>query len=255
MTIKPDSWESLRKLTHARIALGRSGNSVPTRELLDFRMAHSRARDSVWREVDFAPLGAVLTSSGFSSIQVQSKCSGKQNFLLNPDLGRTLSDESQARLDAHLGQGPVPDCVLIVADGLSANAVHANASAFIEGFFQSMKGVQLGIGPVVLARYARVALGDAIGFGLKAKSVIMLIGERPGLASSDSLSVYFTFDPKPGRTDADRNCISNIHESGLQPKAAGNMAAFLVRTAIQRQLSGVDLKLEYDAPKAIPSKS
>lgn len=245
MTSKPDSWESLRKLTHARIALGRSGNSVPTRELLDFRMAHSRARDSVWREVDFAPLAAALKPSGFPLVQVQSKCSGKQNFLLNPDLGRALSDESQMKLAGYLGEGPVPDCVLVVADGLSANAIHTNAAIFIEEFFKSMKGVQLHLGPVVFARYARVALGDAIGLRLNAKSVIVLIGERPGLASSDSLSVYFTYAPGAGRTDADRNCISNIHGLGLKPEIAAKMTAFLARTSIQRQVSGVALKVEY----------
>lgn len=247
MTAKQDSWTFLKQFTHARIALGRAGHSLPTPEVLDFRMAHSRARDSVWKDVDFSLLRTELLALSTQTIEVQSRCGSKQEFLLNPDLGRDLELQSKSRLLA-AGQTDVnPDCLLVIADGLSANAVHANAAAFAQSFFANMQGLHLTLGPIILARFARVGLGDAIGANLKARSVLMLIGERPGLASSDSLSVYFTYMPSSGRTDADRNCISNIHGSGLSPDAAGAMSAYLVQTSLQKQLSGVDLKVEYPA--------
>lgn len=261
-----DPWAFLRSLTHARIALGRSGHSVPTRELLDFRLAHSRARDSVWREVDFAALRQGLGDTAEqedgeakfpSLVEVQSRCGSKQEFLLNPGLGRVLSSESALKLSSACATSPVarPDCVLVVADGLSAEAVHVNALDFAMNFIAGMRAVNLSLGPVVLARYARVALGDATGVALNARSVLVLIGERPGLASSDSLSVYFTHAPDASRSDANRNCISNIHGSGLDPLIAARMAVHLAQTSIQRQLSGVDLKVEYDGIQLLQASS
>ncbi len=250
-----DPWAFLRNLTHARIALGRAGHSVPTRELLDFRLAHSRARDSVWREVDFSRLRAEFNSA----IEVQSRCASKQEFLLDPDRGRALSDDSKKLLGSLAGKPSTrvanPDCVLVIADGLSADAVQSNATAFAKAFIEGMAAVNLSLGPVVLARYARVALGDEIGALLKSRSVLMLIGERPGLASSDSLSVYFTWAPDATRSDANRNCISNIHADGLAPEFAANMAVFLAQASIQRQLSGVDLKIEFDGIQSLQSWS
>ena len=244
MTTDRDLWANLRQLTHARIALGRAGHSVPTRELLDFRLAHSRAKDSVWQEVDFASLRGAEPFAGGALLEVSSQCTDKKNFLLRPDLGRCLSAESLLTLEMAVPETP-PDCVLVIADGLSAAAVDVNASAFAVEFISVAKKSGITLGPVVFARHARVALGDEIGSLLKSKSVLMLIGERPGLGSSESLSVYFTYKPAMGRTDADRNCISNIHSSGLPPKAAAVMAVYLAETAIKRQLSGVDLKVEY----------
>ena len=244
MTTERDLWASLRQLTHARIALGRAGHSVPTRELLDFRLAHSRAKDSVWQEVDFAALCAAEPFAGRSVLEVSSRCTDKKNFLLRPDLGRCLSDDSRLTLEGSVPATP-PDCLLVIADGLSAAAIDVNASAFAGEFILAAQKSGITLGPVVFARHARVALGDEIGTLLNAKSVLMLIGERPGLGSSESLSVYFTYKPALGRTDADRNCISNIHAAGLPPIVAAGMAMFLAETAIKRQLSGVDLKVEY----------
>ena len=250
-----DPWAFLRSLTHARIALGRAGHSVPTRELLDFRLAHSRARDSVWREVDFSSLRAEFNPA----VEVQSRCASKQEFLLDPGRGRMLSDQSKILLGSHAGKPaphiPGPDCVLVIADGLSADAVQSNAARFAKSFIDGIAAVNLSLGPVVLARYARVALGDEIGAVMKSRSVLMLIGERPGLASSDSLSVYFTWAPDSTRSDANRNCISNIHASGLAPDVAAKMAVFLARTSIQRQLSGVELKVEFDGIQSLQSWS
>ena len=177
-------------------------------------------------------------------MDVTSTCSDKKNYLLRPDLGRSLSSESRTALVQMVPSTP-PDCVFVIADGLSAEAVSVNASSFAKEFIKSIQGSGVTLGPLVFARHARVALGDEIGELLKAKSVLMLIGERPGLGSSESLSVYFTFRPVVGCTDADRNCISNIHSAGLPPAAAAGMAKFLMENAIKRQLSGVDLKLEY----------
>ncbi|MEY4630989.1 MAG: hypothetical protein RIQ81_1109 [Pseudomonadota bacterium] len=244
--MKHDPWEDLRKLTHARIALGRAGHSVPTRELLDFRLAHSRARDAVWLDVDFRDIAANLVQSGVHVFEVESNCRDKQEFLLNPDLGRRLSSNSVATLRAS-SKAPPGDCTLVVADGLSANAVHRNATGFCLPFIRNLADKGLRVNEVVLARHARVALGDEIGETLQAKSVLVLIGERPGLATAESLSVYFTWGPGRGKTDAQRNCISNIHAAGLPAAAAASMAAFLVHTSLSRQISGVDLKVEYPA--------
>ena len=253
MTAKADHWTFLKQYTHARIALGRAGHSVSTKELLDFRMAHSRARDSVWREVDFQQLQEDLKDPNNEVMTVQSKCNNKQNFLLNPNQGRKLATDSKKILQEFAKKSKSIDCLLVIADGLSADAVQSNAAVFAREFLNSMNEAGLKLGPIVLARYARVALGDEIGAAFKSRAVLMLIGERPGLASSDSLSVYFTYQPTEECTDANRNCISNIHASGLSPTGAAKMSVFLVQNSIQRKLSGVDLKIEYpDFTRLIP---
>ena len=251
MTAKKDTWEFLKDWTHARIALGRAGHALPTKEVLRFKLAHSRARDSVWREVDFSNLKSTLKSLSLCYFEVQSQCTGKQHYLLNPDLGRVLSPESVTALKSLSTQNDLCDIVVVVADGLSADGIHSHGKTWVREFSRQAKAEGLCLGPVVLARYGRVALGDEIASRLKAKSVIVLIGERPGLGSSESLSSYFTYDPKVGRTDADRNCISNIHSAGLPPAAAAEMGVYLAKTAISRQLSGVGLKLEFGSTPLI----
>jgi len=245
MTFDKDPWSFLRHFTHARIALGRAGHAVPTNELLDFRMSHSKARDSVWSEVDFTSLKQNLESLKQCVVEIESLCQSKQDFLLNPDLGRKLSESSRSKLGEH--KTTSYDCILIIGDGLSASAIHENAWEFSQKFLEFTGVSGLSVGPIILAKYARVGLGDPIGEVLGAKSSIMVIGERPGLASADSLSVYFTYNPCRGKTDADRNCISNIHAAGISPTGAAVMTEFLLKTSLQRRLSGVDLKLEYPA--------
>jgi len=245
MKTSHDPWSFLRDYTHARIALGRAGYSAPTREILDFRMAHSRARDSVWSEIDLVKLHEDLNLTGHKVVDVSSKCANKKEFLLNPSLGRSLGPHSSRVLQGVSLSSASPDVALIIADGLSANGIHTNAPLFVREFLTAIKSTSLRMAPIVIAKYARVAIGDDIASSLNAGSTVMLIGERPGLASSNSLSVYFTFNPHAGRTDADRNCISNIHSSGIQPAVAAQMAVFLVQTALQKQLSGVSLKIEY----------
>jgi len=233
-----NNWDFLKKFTHARIALGRVGNAVPTQELLKFRLAHSIARDSVWNELDEKQIAT-------QAILIQSQCSSKKEFLVNPDKGRKLSPQSKKELKNWINQEQSPDCVLVLADGLSARALHENANAFLKEFVQDIKQSGLSLGPLVIARYARVALGDEVAEVLRARSVIMLIGERPGLASADSLSVYFTYEPKLGRKDSERNCISNIHQRGFSPESGAKMASYLVNLSLKMKLSGVALKVEY----------
>ena len=236
-----DFWEPLKALTHARIALGRAGNALPTAEWLKFKMAHSQARDSVWCELDTPLLKDQLQIPEDQWVEVQSQCQNKQEFLLRPDLGRKLGAGFQEALPKYESI----DCALVLADGLAAQALHRHAQCFTSKFLELLPQRGLKSGPVVVARYARVALGDAIGESLKARSVIVLIGERPGLASSESLSVYFTYQPQVGKTDAQRNCISNIQDRGLPPEHAAEMAALLLDQSLKKQLSGVDLKMEY----------
>ena len=187
-----DPWHFLREHTHARIALGRSGHGLPTREILEFRLAHSRARDSVWSDIDFGRLQADLKLEPEKPIELRSKCKSKKDFLLNPNHGRELDQTSKNALQNIAAKENPCDLVLIIADGLSANGIHANAPLFVHEFIATLKSTALRMGPIVMAQYARVALGDDIAATLNARASIMLIGERPGLASSESLSVYFT---------------------------------------------------------------
>lgn len=228
----------LKKFTHARIALGRVGNSLPTQTLLQLRLAHALARDSVWMELDPEKLPVKCEL-------IQSQCSDKKEFLLNPEKGRTLNSESKKKVKTLSAKNQSPDCLVVLADGLSATALHQNGASFVTGFFEEVGKTKLKLGPLLLARYGRVALADEVGELLGARSVLMLIGERPGLSSAESLSVYFTYEPARTKTDAERNCISNIHRNGLSPEAAGKMAAYLLQQSLTQRLSGVGLKLEY----------
>lgn len=245
MAFTNDPWSFLKKFTHARIALGRAGHGAPTKEILNFRLAHSKARDSVWSEVDFTNLSQNLDSIEQGHIGVKSNCQSKQDFLLNPNQGRELDATSHELLKSVAGKEC--DVALIIADGLSASAVHLNAWEFTRDFLELIKKSNLTLGPVVLAKYARVGLGDLIGQTMTAKSTVVLIGERPGLATAESLSVYYTYHPSSQNTDANRNCISNIHAAGLSPSGAAMMTEYLIKSSFQLKLSGVDLKVEYPA--------
>lgn len=248
MSAETAIWEKLRRLTRARIGLGRAGDGLPTAELLAFQMAHAAARDAVHGAPDFDRLAAALAPR--EVIRVASAAPDRATYLRRPDLGRRLADGAAESLAA----GPF-DVVFVVADGLSAAAVDANAAATLEATARRLDGLR--IGPVVLARQARVALGDAVGAATNARVVAVLIGERPGLTAADSLGVYLTFAPVPGRRDAERNCLSNIHAHGLAPDEAGHKLAWLIREALRRRLTGVELKeaaprYALDAPVAPP---
>ncbi|WP_371858315.1 MULTISPECIES: ethanolamine ammonia-lyase subunit EutC [Pseudomonas] len=238
-------WLELRRLTPARIALGRTGTSLPTRAQLDFQFAHAQARDAVHLPFDHAGLSAQLTERQRDSLLLHSAAADRNSYLQRPDLGRKLSDQSaQALREYALAHPGGVDLVIVVADGLSALAVHRHTLPFLTRLEEQMTADEWSTAPVVLVEQGRVAVGDEIGQLLGAKMVVMLIGERPGLSSPDSLGLYFTYNPKVGLTDAYRNCISNVRLEGLSYGMAAHRLLYLMREACRRQLSGVNLKDE-----------
>jgi ethanolamine ammonia-lyase small subunit len=221
----------LKQFTPARVGLGRAGHSLPVAEWLRFQLDHARARDAVYEPLDPAAIG-------LPHLLVRSAAPDRATFLRRPDLGRKLSKDSREAL--------VPDdydAALIVADGLSAPAVHHHAASLLAALLPLLDGWRLA--PLVVAVQARVALGDEIAQWLGAKMAVVLIGERPGLTSPDSLGIYLTWDPRPGRTDAERNCISNVRTEGLSYDFAARKLHFLMTESRRRKLSGVALKEEY----------
>jgi ethanolamine ammonia-lyase small subunit len=241
----PRAITDLGSLTPARVALGRSGASLPTRALLDFTLDHARARDAVHAAFDVATLVAGLKALGLRVVEVNSRVGDRADYLRRPDLGRRLDQASAQRLaglDSAAGEVAV-----VIGDGLSAAAVHAHAVELMRSLLPRLAGANIALGAVVVARGARVALGDEIGAIVKARMVVVLIGERPGLSAPDSLGAYLTFAPEVGRTDAERNCVSNIHREGLSYDEASVKIAWLVREALERKVSGVALKDESGA--------
>lgn len=238
-------WLELRRLTPARIALGRTGTSMPTGAQLDFQFAHAQARDAVHLPFDHAGLSSQLAERGRDSLLLHSAAVDRHSYLQRPDLGRRLSDESvQALRDyAEANPGGV-DLAVVVADGLSALAVHKHTLPFLTRMEEQTHAESWSLSPVILVEQGRVAVADEVGQLLGAKMVVILIGERPGLSSPDSLGLYFTYNPKVGLTDAYRNCISNVRLEGLSYGMAAHRLLYLMREACRRQLSGVNLKDE-----------
>jgi ethanolamine ammonia-lyase small subunit len=238
-------WLELRRLTPARIALGRTGTSLPTTAQLDFQFAHAQARDAVHLPFDHAGLSAQLSERGRESLLLHSAAVDRNSYLQRPDLGRKLSDDSAQRLREYAQAHPGGvDLAIVVADGLSALAVHRHTLPFLTRLEEQMSADGWSMAPVILVEQGRVAVGDEIGQLLGAKMLVMLIGERPGLSSPDSLGLYFTYNPKIGLTDAYRNCISNVRLEGLSYGMAAHRLLYLMREACRRQLSGVNLKDE-----------
>lgn len=234
-----DPYAALRAATPARIGLGRSGDSLPTRALLDFQLAHARARDAVHGAFDAEVLARELAP--LPAVCVQSQVEDSATYLRRPDLGRRLDADSRQRLKTELAE--TPDVVFVIADGLSASAVQTQATALIAASLPGLAGLK--IGPVIIARFGRVALGDEIAEILGGKLCLLLVGERPGLSVADSLGVYLTYEPRPGRRDSERNCISNIHANGgLSLEQAAATLCWLARAALSRQATGVSLKDE-----------
>jgi ethanolamine ammonia-lyase small subunit len=241
----PDPWTELRRHTPARIALGRCGASLPTEELLRFGLAHAQARDAVHLPFDAEALQAELQAHAFETLHVESSAPDRATYLRRPDLGRQPSPRSSELLRTLAFAGC--DVLCVVGDGLSAKAVHRHAAALLLELRPRLEGAGLTLGPVVLARQARVALGDPIGEAMHARALLMLIGERPGLSSPDSLGAYLTWAPRSGRSDAQRNCVSNIRPEGLPPAEAARKLAWLIGAAARLNASGVALKDESDA--------
>lgn len=244
----PDPWASLRAHTPARIGLGRAGTALPTREVLALALAHARARDAVLGRPDRDRLLAAVAALGLDAVAVDSEAVDRPTYLSRPDLGRRLSAASAAEIAAR--STPPSDLAIIIADGLSSAAVEHHAPTLLAEFLKHVRLLGLKLAPVTVAMGARVALGDEIASRLGARCVAVLIGERPGLSSPDSLGIYLTYDPRPGRTDSERNCISNIRPRGLEPKLAAARLAWLVAAALSRRLTGVGLKDESDTSLA-----
>jgi ethanolamine ammonia-lyase small subunit len=241
---RPASPVDLRALTPARLALGRAGASLPTRSLLDFTLDHARARDAVHAPFDAEAIAAEIARLGLGALHVQSQATSRRDYLSRPDLGRRLDLASVARLAEAAGAGA--DVLAVIGDGLSSKAVHAHAIAVLARLVPRFEAAGITLGPVVVASGARVALGDEIGASLDARMVVLLIGERPGLSAPDSLGAYVTFAPRIGRTDAERNCVSNIHRAGLSHDEAAAKIAWLTREGLARRITGVALKDESD---------
>jgi ethanolamine ammonia-lyase small subunit len=232
----------LRDYTPARVELGRAGVSVPTRALLEFQLAHAQARDAVHLPLAVSSLAVELKQKGIESISLSSAVRNRDEYLKRPDLGRRLSQNSRERLAA-LRAGY--DAAFVIADGLSAVAVHRHAVPLLELL---LRDLDWRIAPVAIVEQGRVAIGDEIGESLGARMVVVLIGERPGLSSPDSLGAYLTWQPRPGRTDAERNCISNVRAEGLSYAAAAHKLLFLMNESRRLKLSGVRLKEDSGSP-------
>lgn len=252
LQIPPRPWSRLRQFTPARIALGRSGGSQLTPHLLDFRLSHARARDAVQAPFHPETLQEVLAASGHESIFLQSRVDSRRQYLLRPDLGRRLSEASACLLEASSPAWGPRDLAVIISDGLAAQAAENHAVATVLLLLENLTALGWSIYPVFVVPLARVKIQDEIGGLLGAKITLMLLGERPGLGTPDSLGAYFTYGPGAHRTDADRNCLSNIRPEGLPPaQAARKLATLLVRAA-QEKMSGVALKDE-DEFLALPT--
>jgi ethanolamine ammonia-lyase small subunit len=243
-----DPWSPLRRVTAARIALGRTGGSLPTAPLLEFQLAHARARDAVHLEFDAEGLQRQMEGRGEEVLRVRSAAADRIIYLQRPDLGRRLDPPSRGALETFSRRHPEGfDAAFVMADGLSPLAVHRHAMGVLDLARRVLIRHGWRLAPVVIAGQARVALGDEIGGLLDAAEVAMLIGERPGLSAADSLGIYLTWAPRPGRTDAERNCISNVRPEGLGYEAAAGTLVHLMLQARRLRLTGVALRTDSDS--------
>ena len=241
-----DAWEKLRQWTPARIALGRVGGSLPTKALLDFRLAHARAVDAVHLPFDAVEFTRTLGHAELGRLNLATAVHDRKEYLSRPDLGRLLSESSLLQLQHWAGPQPQCDLVMIVSDGLSALAVHRQVPRLLAELLPLLATWNLA--PLMIVPLARVAVQDQIGAVVGAKIALILIGERPGLIAPDSLSAYLVHGPKRGNTDANRNCVSNIRPEGFAPAQAAMTIHYLLTQSRQRQISGVHLKDESGRP-------
>lgn len=267
--VNQDPWGHLRSHTQARIAQGRAGRSVPTHELLMFQADHALARDAVYSELNISDLQekltalfqlaktsveriprlvASLTETPTEAVFVlKSQAQTRQQYLQRPDLGRKLHPNASSAVRRSLPTSHASPLAFVIADGLSASAVNTHALLVLENLIPALLDLGWTIAPFCLVEQGRVAIADEIGHLLHAEMVVMLIGERPGLSSPDSMGAYLTYAPRPGLTDESRNCVSNIRPEGLDYQAAAAKILYLLTEMKRRQLSGVNLKDEMDS--------
>jgi ethanolamine ammonia-lyase small subunit len=233
-----DPWRGLRKFTNARIALGRTGVSVPTQENLQFKLAHAFARDAVFASMDMGAVPAALEKL-HACLLLHSQAEDRHQYLQRPDLGRKLNAASHLHLASFAG---AYDVCINVADGLSATAINRHAAPLLALLIPKLKETCYRLSPLCIIEEARVAISDETGMTMGAKLSLILIGERPGLSSPDSMGVYLTYGPTVGNTDEKRNCISNIGPGGLHFEAAADKILYLITESLRLQLSGIQLK-------------
>ena len=243
-------WTKLRRLTTARIGLRRTGASLATGPLLDFQLAHARARDAVHEPLDQPRLAAEIGGLGIPVLAVSSAAEDRQRYLMRPDLGRRLAPGAEAALALYKG---AYDVVFVVTDGLSAGAVQTHAQPVLAGVLSALRAEDWRIGPVVVVRHGRVAVGDAVATALLSNCLVVLIGERPGLTAPDSMGAYLTWQPGMHTTDANRNCISNIRPEGIDYADAAFKLAHLLRAMRTKRISGLQLKDDSDRLLAVNS--
>jgi ethanolamine ammonia-lyase small subunit len=244
VTEREKLWAALRRFTPARIGIKRSGAALATEPLLDLRMAHARARDAVHAPLDETLLISQLGACGLPVIAVASAVSTRESYLMRPDLGRMLDVSAPSLLSSHAAHAH--DVVFVVTDGLSACAVQSHASPLLAASIPTLRAENWRIAPLVVVRQGRVAIGDAIANALQASIVAILIGERPGLSSPDSMGIYLTWQPTPKTSDADRNCISNVRPDGISYADAAFKLTYMLREMRRRRVSGVSLKDDSD---------
>lgn len=243
----PSLSERLRRLTPARVQLGRYGSAQPTHALLEFNLAHARARDAVHEEL--APGDLLDALAGQRTVEVNSCAVDRDTFLRRPDLGRSLDSEDAAKLVSENA-----DLTIVLADGLSAQAVRKSAASVALAMIDNLKGWR--IAALVIARQARVAIGDEIGEALGSRAVVVLIGERPGLTAPDSLGAYITWAPRRGRADSERNCVSNIRSpEGLSAANAADQISKLLRSAQSEGRTGITLNMRAGRIRGGPARS
>lgn len=240
-------WERLSAFTDARIGLGRAGISLPTSKLLAFQLAHAQAQDAVHCPLDVEALTAELSEAlGLTTppIHLHSQAQDRAMYLQRPDYGRRLNDESRERLQQTVAPQQRVDLAVVVVDGLSALAVQQNSAPFLRKLHEALNSdaADWQLAPLTIVEQGRVAIGDEIGALLNADAVLVMIGERPGLSSPNSLGLYMTWAPEPGLRDDRRNCISNVRPAGLAVEEAARRFFLLLKEARQRKLSGVQLK-------------
>lgn len=236
-----DPWITLRDFTQARIAQGRVGCGLPTKALLDFQLAHASARDAVQQVWDVASFAGDVEKLGLEQLILETQVISREQYLQRPDIGRRLAQSSRELLASRAGE--TVDLALIVCNGLSSTAVDEHGLALLQTVVAAYAELGLRIAPICLVANGRVALADEIGAMLNARLAVIIVGERPGLSAADSLGMYLTYAPKPGNTDAERNCISNIRPpAGLSFKAAAIKLAYLSEQALRCGFSGVALK-------------
>jgi ethanolamine ammonia-lyase small subunit len=236
-------FDQLAQISDARLGLKRSGSSISTQEVLKFDLDHARARDAVHLPFDTDSIAEQLHERKLESLHVQSAATDRSHYLQRPDLGRTLAENSAKDLQKYANENNREyDIAIIIADGLSSRAIHTNAVAFLDEFLPLAKTKQWSLSPVTIASQGRVALADEIGETLRARLSLILIGERPGLSAADSMGIYLTYQPRQGKTDAEKNCISNVRQGGISPKDAALKLENLIHFSFKLCLSGVELK-------------